>query len=169
MAERTGQLAEAIETLQKSEEKYRDIVENSSDVVHTTDYKGNFTYINQACQKLTGYTQKELTNTNISELISPEWRQRVNEFYLYQFKNKINETLYSFPIITKSREQKWVEQTVMQLREGNRILGHKSLMRNITERHAAEQKLKESEDQLQTIFNEAPNALVCNKRAAKYS
>ncbi|MGO4817245.1 PAS domain S-box protein [Flavobacterium sp. W22_SRS_FP1] len=160
VAERTGQLAEAIETLQKSEEKYRDIVENTSDVVHTTDYKGNFTYINPACQKLTGYTQKELTNTNISELISPEWRKRVNEFYLNQFKNKINETLYSFPIITKSREQKWVEQTVMQLREGNRVIGHKSIMRNITERHAAEQKLRESEDQLQTIFNEAPNALV---------
>jgi PAS domain S-box-containing protein len=55
--------------------KYREIVENTSDV-HTTDNKGNFTYINPACQKLTGFTQKELMGTNISELISPEWRER---------------------------------------------------------------------------------------------
>jgi PAS domain S-box-containing protein len=160
VTERTSQLAEALETLRISEEKYRDIVEKTSDIVHTTDYKGKFTYINPACQKLTGYTQNELIDKNISELISPEWRERVTEFYFHQFKDKVDETLYSFPIITKSREQKWVEQTVMQLREGNRVTGHKSIMRDITERHAAEQKLKESEGQLQTIFNEAPYALV---------
>jgi PAS domain S-box-containing protein len=33
-------------------------------------------------------------------------------------------------------------------------------MRDITDRHAAEQKLIESEGQLQTIFNEAPDALI---------
>src|SRR3970282_72053 len=132
VVERTAQLADALATLQTSEEKYREIVENTSDVVHTTDYKGTFTYINPACQKLTGYTQNELIGTNISALVAPEWRQRVSEFYLNQFKHKIDETLYSFPIITKSREQKWIEQTVNQLREGNRIMGHKSIIRDIT-------------------------------------
>jgi signal transduction histidine kinase len=34
VAERTAQLAEAIETLRSSEEKYREIVEDVSDVVH---------------------------------------------------------------------------------------------------------------------------------------
>ena len=160
VTERTTQLAEAIETLRKSEEKYREIVENISDVVHTSDYKGYFTYINPACKKLTGYTQNELIGKHFSELVAPEWKERVAEFYLNQFKNRVDETLFSFPILTKSREEKWVEQTVMQLREGNRITGHKSIMRDITERKAAEQKLKESEGQLQTIFNEAPDALI---------
>lgn len=160
VTERTAQLAEAIETLRKSEEKYREIVENISDVVHTSDYKGYFTYINPACKKLTGYTQDELTGKHFSELVAPEWKDRVAEFYLNQFKNKVDETVFSFPILTKSRELKWVEQTVMQLREGNRITGHKSILRDITARKAAEQKLKESEGQLQTIFNEAPDALI---------
>jgi PAS domain S-box-containing protein len=160
VAERTAQLAQAIETLRTSEEKYREIVETVGDVVHTSDYKGVFTYINPACKKLTGFTQNELIGKQISELVAPDWKERVEEFYLNQFKNKIDETLYSFPIITKSREQKWIEQTVIQLREGNRITGHKSIMRDITERKAAEQKLKESEGQLQTIFDEAPDALI---------
>ncbi len=160
VTERTAQLAEAVNTLQKSEEKYREIVENTGDVLHTTDSKGNFTYINPACKKLTGYSQEELIGENIYELVAPEWRDRVAEFYLNQFKHKIDETLYSFPIITKTRNQKWIEQTVTQLREGNMITGHKSIMRDITERKAAEQKLKESEGQLQTIFNEAPDALI---------
>jgi PAS domain S-box-containing protein len=160
VTERTAQLAEALETLKTSEEKYREIVENTSDAVHTSDYKGNLTYINPACKTLTGYSQNELIGTNISKLVAPEWRERVHEFYLNQFKNKIDETLFSFPIITKSRDQKWIEQTVKQLREGNKITGHKSIMRDITDRKAAEQKLQESENQLQTIFNEVPDALV---------
>ena len=160
VSERTAQLAEAIETLKNSEEKYREIVENTSDVVHTSDYKGNFTYINPACEKLTGFTQSELMGTNIIDLVTPDWRDRVAEFYLNQFKNKIDETSFSFPIITKNREQKWIEQTVMQLREGNKITGHRSIMRDITLRKLADQKLKESEGQLQTIFNEAPDALI---------
>lgn len=160
VTERTAQLAEAIETLRKSEEKYREIVENIGDVVHTSDYIGIFTYINPACKKLTGYTPNELIGKHFSELVAPEWKDRVAEFYLNQFKNKIDESLFSFPIMTKSGEQKWVEQTVMQLREGNRITGHKSILRDITERKASEQKLKESEGQLQTIFNEAPDALI---------
>ena len=158
--ERTAQLAEAIETLRKGEEKYREIVENTSDLVHTTDYKGNFTYVNPSCEKLTGFTQAELIGTNIIELVSPEWRDRVAEFYLNQFKNKIDETTLAFPIITKNRAQKWIEQTVMQLKEGNKITGHRSIMRDVTEKKMADQKLKESEGQLQTIFNEAPDALI---------
>jgi PAS domain S-box-containing protein len=160
VAERTAQLAEAIETLRKSEEKYREIVEDVSDVVHTSDYKGNFTYINPASKKLTGYKQKEIIGKNLLDLVAPEWKERVAEFYLNQFKNKTDETLFSFPIITKTGEEKWIEQTVIQLREGEKITGYKSIMRDVTERKAAEQKLKESEDQLKTIFNEAPDALI---------
>jgi hypothetical protein len=43
--------------------------------------------------------------TNISELISQNG-ENVNDFYLNQFKRKEDETLDSFPIITKSRKQK---------------------------------------------------------------
>jgi PAS domain-containing protein len=48
----------------------------------------------------------------------------------------------------------------MQLREGDKITGYKSIMRDITERKEAEQKNKRKEGQLQTIFNEAPDALI---------
>jgi PAS domain S-box-containing protein len=160
VTQRTAQLAEAIETLRESEEKYREIVEDVSDLVHTSNYKGFFTYINPACKKLMGYTQSEMIGKNLLDFVSPEWRERVSQFYLEQFKNKIDETLFSFPIITKSGEQKWIEQTSMQLREGNKITGYKSIMRDITERKEAEQKIKESENQLRTIFNEAPDALI---------
>ncbi len=160
VAERTAQLAEAMETLRKSEEKYREIVEDVSDVVHTSDNKGNFTYINPACKKLTGYKETEILGKNLLDLVALEWKERVAEFYSTQFKNKTEETIYSFPIVTKTGQKKWIEQTVIQLMEGDKITGYKSIMRDITERRDAEQKLKESENQLKIIFNEAPDALI---------
>lgn len=158
--DRTAELAEALETLRKSEEKYREIIENTSDVVFTADYKGNLTYINPACKKLTGYDQNELLGKSILDLVETDWKDSVAAFYLNQFKNKIDETLFSFPILTKSREIKWIEQTVNQVKVEDTVIGHKTIMRDITERKSAEKLLKESEDQLQIIFNEAPDALI---------
>lgn len=158
--DRTAELAEALETLRKSEEKYREIIENTSDVVLTADYKGNLTYINPACKKLTGYDQNELLGKSILDLVETDWKDSVAAFYLNQFKNKIDETLFSFPILTKSREIKWIEQTVNQVKVEDTVIGHKTIMRDITERKSAEKLLKESEDQLQIIFNEAPDALI---------
>ena len=158
--DRTAELAEALETLRKSEEKYREIIENTSDVVLTADYKGNLTYINPACKKLTGYDQNELLGKSILDIVETDWKDSVAAFYLNQFKNKIDETLFSFPILTKSREIKWIEQTVNQVKVEDTVIGHKTIMRDITERKSAEKLLKESEDQLQIIFNEAPDALI---------
>jgi hypothetical protein len=55
--------------------------------------------------KTNRFYSKELMGTNISELF-PQNGERVNDFYLNQFKHKEDETLDSFPIITKSRKKK---------------------------------------------------------------
>lgn len=152
--DRTARLATANENLSKSEEKYRKIVEEVGDVVYTTDYKGYFTYINPACEKLTGYTQKEFIGKHFSELIAPDWKARVVEFYLNQFKNRIAETIFSFPILTKSGEQKWIEQTVLQVREGDRITEQKCIVRDITARKAAEDLLKQKSEELKKTIEQ---------------
>ncbi|MES2394901.1 MAG: PAS domain S-box protein, partial [Bacteroidota bacterium] len=72
-----------------------------------------------------------------------DWKEKVAKYYKEQFDNKVQETSFSFPIITKSGEKKWIEQTVTQLKEGDLITGHNAIVRDITERKKAEEKLKE--------------------------
>lgn len=143
----------ANENLDKSEIKYRKILEEVGDVVYTSDENGNFTYVNPACTKLTGYTQNEITKKQLSELIASEWKDRVNEFYKNQLNNSSDEATFSFPIITKSREQKWVEQTVTQIKEGDKITGYRSIMRNITERIESESIIKQKSQELEKNVN----------------
>ena len=46
--------------LRESEAKYRRIVEETSDMVYTTDSKGNLTYVNRSARKLLGYSEEKL-------------------------------------------------------------------------------------------------------------
>ncbi len=148
------------EQLKNSEEKYRKIVEVVGDVIYTSDEHGYFTYINPACEKLIGYKQNEMLGKHFSEIVADGWKERVTEFYLNQFKNGIDETLFSFPIITKSGTEKWIEQTVIQLRDGNHITGHRSIVRDITARKLTEEKSKENEQHLNLLLNSIPEALI---------
>jgi PAS domain S-box-containing protein len=141
--ERTADLTKIQAILKINEEKYRKIVEETGDAVYSSDYKGYFTYVNPVCKKLTGYMENELLGKHFLEIIAPDWKEKVENFYKEQFENKVKETLFSFPIITKSGERRWVEQNVTQIKEGDFITGQNSIVRDITERKLAEEKAKE--------------------------
>ncbi|HXX34692.1 MAG TPA: PAS domain S-box protein, partial [Thermodesulfobacteriota bacterium] len=54
----------AEETLKKSEEKYRNILESMSEGFYELDLAGNFTFFNEAVCEVLGYTKDELTGMN---------------------------------------------------------------------------------------------------------
>ena len=144
--QRTLDLTKTQESLQRSEEKYRKLVEEAGDVVYTTNHQGNFTYINPMCTTLTGYTANELVGKPFLDLIDPEWKQKVAKFYKEQFDNKIQETTFSFPISTKSGEKKWVEQIVVQQKVGDKVIGHQAIVRDVTERKKSEAEIQQKSE-----------------------
>ncbi|MFX1537002.1 MAG: PAS domain S-box protein, partial [Promethearchaeota archaeon] len=70
----------AEEALQKSEERYRKLVELSPDAISLTDLNVNIIMVNQQAASLYGYTKDELIGKNSFEIIAPEERDRaINE------------------------------------------------------------------------------------------
>ncbi|MDB5155286.1 MAG: domain S-box protein, partial [Mucilaginibacter sp.] len=57
---------------QKSEWKYRSLIEHASDAIYVVDFKGNFTDVNASMCKMTGYTRDELLQLNVADIIDPE-------------------------------------------------------------------------------------------------
>ena len=60
------------DALRASVDLYRDLVENASDLIYVTDLQGNFTAINRAAQRISGYTREEALRMNIAQLVAPE-------------------------------------------------------------------------------------------------
>jgi len=140
------------ERLRKSEERYRHIIEKTTDVVYTADPMGYFSYVNPPGEKLTGYPTDELIGKHFTELTRRDWRERIQLFYLKQFKEREHETRLEFPITTKTGEERWVEQIVTLLSEGNRVTGFQSIVRDISIRKQAEDALRESERKYRDVF-----------------
>ena len=143
----------------ENEKKYRNIFDNVGDVLFTSNYKGICTMVNPRITDLSGYKPEELIGKHFSYLVAPEWQQEVEEHYLNQFKNRIEETLKEFRIITKSGQKKWVEQKAVLTMEGTRVVEYQCTVRDITERKSMESALVQSNKKFQNIFNSSPFAI----------
>jgi len=152
--------AEGEERLRNSEERYRELVEISNDIVYRTGVGGVFTFVNQVASRITGYSEEELLGRHFAELILPEYRERTAKFYGRQFIKKIPNTYYEFPLLTKAGKTVWIGQNVQLITKGDEILGFQATARDKTERKRVEQALQEEEHKLRTMIEGMDEGIV---------
>ncbi|MEK7755319.1 MAG: PAS domain S-box protein [Acidobacteriota bacterium] len=66
--------------LRASEERYRDLIENSHDLICTHDLEGKLLSVNEAAVRLTGYPRDALLGRTIADLLAPALRPSVAEY-----------------------------------------------------------------------------------------
>src|SRR2546421_1562873 len=59
-------------SLRASEQMYREMVENATDLIYVTDLQGNFTSINRAARRISGYGRSEALKMNIAQLVASD-------------------------------------------------------------------------------------------------
>jgi diguanylate cyclase (GGDEF)-like protein/PAS domain S-box-containing protein len=133
------------EALQESENRYRALVENASDIIFRTDDSGNFTFVNPAGIRVTGYEEKELMGKHYPTLIRPDMRDEVIKFFGRQFVKGIQNTYLEYPILTKEGHEVWIGQNTQLIVEDGHVIGFQAVSRDITDRKRMEKELNESE------------------------
>jgi PAS domain S-box-containing protein len=135
----------AEDAFRESEERYRGLFENSTDFVYTLDLQGNFTNVNKAAERLTGYTKTELIGMNNKHYTPIETHKRIYEAFNRLFRT--GEPLQDFPleVIVKDGSTKYFETSSTLLKQGDEIIGFQGISRDITERKQAEEALHKSE------------------------
>ena len=157
----------AQETLQKSEEKYRELADSLPQVVFETDEKGKLTFINRNAFDLFGYSQQDFDKgVTAIEMLIPEDRnmameniQRVmrgedtggNE---YTARRKDGST---FPISIHSNAL---------IRE-NKLMGMRGIIVDLTLSKQAAEALRESEERYRTLVDNLPVAVYRNTPGPK--
>ena len=146
-------------TLQESENRYRQVVEDATEIIYTVDEKGNFTYANRAGLKVIGYSSGELRKLNYADLVVPGHRERVSQVYINQFRDRLPTTYVEFPFFSKGGEIIWFGQNSTLVMDGDKIVGFHIIARDITKRKGAEEALRESEERYRTLVETSPDAI----------
>jgi len=145
----------AVQQLKESEERFRKIVELAPDGIITVNIKGIVNSCNPAFLNMTGYTKEEIVGKHISHL--PTMNKRDIPKYLTIFGsllrgNKLQS--YEFQWIHKNGTYHYAEARASLLKEGSKIIGMQSILRDITEQKKAQKELNEAHERLKNMNEE---------------
>jgi PAS domain S-box-containing protein len=128
--------------LKASEESYRALVNNLTDVVFTIDLKGNFTFCSQAGEKMTSYPVQQLLSMNMKEVIAQEHLAEIQERLQARIRGEKKLPPHEFEIIKADGKRLPVEMSTTPLAKKGSLVGIQGIARDITERKRIEKEFQ---------------------------
>lgn len=148
----------AQEALRDSEERYRDLVENSLDLICTHDLDGWVLSANRAAMELMGYSSGPYAGgINFRQILAPEVRDQFDD-YLKRIRTD-RAASGSMLVETTSGEKRIWEYHCTLRTEGIAAPIVRGVARDITERRRAAEALRESEARYRELFENARDAI----------
>ncbi|HTH38258.1 MAG TPA: PAS domain S-box protein [Pyrinomonadaceae bacterium] len=135
---------QADEALRESEIKYRDLFEYANDLIYTHDLQGNFTSLNRAGERITGYSRAEALKMNIAQVVAPGSVAAAREMTARKLAEGLA-TTYEIDIVAKDGRIVSLELSTRLIGEPGKPAGIQGIGRDITERKRQDNALKESE------------------------
>ncbi|MBI5503717.1 MAG: PAS domain S-box protein [Deltaproteobacteria bacterium] len=128
------------ETLQRSEERFRYLVENITDVIYTTDLEGRVTYMSPVAERLYGYSAAEMLDRPFSDFIFPEDLAEVAGGLRQAVSG--NPQPHDHRIVSKAGNVCWVRNNTTAIVKDGRIVGLRGIISDVTDRRLAEDSLR---------------------------
>ncbi len=152
-AENITERKKAEEALIESEEKFRNLAEQSPNMIFINK-RGRVVYANEKCEEVMGYKREEFYHPDFDfmTLIAPEYKQLIKtNFSRHMSGEEIKP--YEYGLITKDGERldTIITTKLMKYEGEDSILG---TITDITERKQAEEKLREYQEQLKSLASE---------------
>lgn len=143
---------QAEEALRESEERYRDLVENSREFICTHDLDGLILSANRAAAEGLGYDSNELLDgKNIRDILAPEVR---HEFEQYMASLREREATIGVMLVETSTGERRMWEYYNSLRtEGVATPIVRGMARDITEQRRAEKAMSDLRHELELTMN----------------
>jgi len=161
-------LFDSSEVLRESEEKYRFIADNSTDIISKMDSNGNVLYMSSLCKIITGYDPEEFIGKNIIHYYHKDDRHIIIDTY-NRLMAQSDIITFSYRFKLKNGGYTWLETTSRRITgtDGS-ITGIISSSRDITARVEAEKALRNSEEKLHLVMDGVPALLAYVDRDERF-
>jgi len=144
--------------LRESEDRYRDLVEHSSDLICTHDTAGILLSVNEPPLRILGYTRVEMLGRPLRDFVTPEAKVHCDD-YLERIRRNGFATGV-LPVVTKQGEVRLWEFNNSLRSEGVRTPIVRGIAHDVTEQKRAEAALRKSEEKFAKAFRSSPAEMV---------
>ncbi len=128
------------EALKESESRFRELFENANDLIYTHDLEGNFTSLNRAGERITGYTRDEALGMQISQVVAPDYLEYARRMTMRKLEGDAP-TSYELEIVAKDGHRVMLELSTRLIYQNEGPFGVQGIGRDITSRRRAEELL----------------------------
>lgn len=139
-------------SLDKSEKRYKELVETAQDAIFTISPEGIFTSLNRAFESITGWSREEWLGNNFAPLINPDDLAFAASISQQVLQGEVP-PLFELRVSSKSGEYQIIELRVVPQHYGNEVTGLMGIGRNVTARRKMEQALHAEKEFSDAIFN----------------
>ncbi|MCA1739205.1 MAG: EAL domain-containing protein [Actinobacteria bacterium] len=146
----------AAEALGKSEERFRALTQNSSDIVTLLGTDGTVHYQSLSIEHILGYRPEELVGESVFDYVHPEDLGRVRRAFAKGLADPNLRPLAQYRFRHKDGSWHYVESVGNNLLYDQKVRAFVVNSRDVTERVRTEEKLRQAETRYRTLVERTP-------------
>jgi PAS domain S-box-containing protein len=131
-----------LQKLQQREERFRSLVQNSSDVIAVLTIEGGVRYVSDSCRRIFGYAPHALMGESILDFIHPDDRLRAKEAFSELVDSPDDTLSVEFRFQNANGTWRILEATASNLLDHPSVEGVVANARDVTDQRQAEDKVE---------------------------
>jgi PAS domain S-box-containing protein len=155
--------------LRQSEERYRFLVDNSPDIIFSTDAEGTFTYLSDSIEKMTGFPPAELVGGHFSAGVDPASLPAAIERWEAIVAEPSRRQVVKLDLIHKNGGTVPVEVSSIGTTVNGAFAGIHGATRDIAERERLERELRQSEERYRFLVENSPDIIFSTDAEGRYT
>jgi PAS domain S-box-containing protein len=155
--------------LRQSEERYRFLVENSPDIIFSTDAVGIFSYLSDSIEKVTGFAPSELVGGHFSAVVDPASLPATLERWEALVAEPSRRQVVRIDLIHKQGGTVPVEVSSIGTTVNGVFAGIHGATRDIADRERLERELRQSEERYRFLVENSPDIIFSTDAEGRYT
>ncbi|MEE9913320.1 MAG: PAS domain S-box protein [Deltaproteobacteria bacterium] len=142
------------EELQKSEEKYRGILNNIEEGYYETGLAGDFTFFNDSLCRIWGYSRDEILDMGYRKYLDKASEKSIAGIF-HGVLATGTPARFHYQLQRKDGARKWLEASISLIRDPSGLpAGFRGLVHDVTERKKMVDAIRQSEERYRTIIEQ---------------